>query len=220
MLTRTRAVQLDKEKNLRRAWNTHGAQVQIFDAGTDAMANLYHLRDNLETACADPTRTNAGETTEQPSRRKQLVTPPPNQPRQRRVRLVLTLCLPPAGHTAERAAAKLERRGGRCDESREYGPQSRPGGRGGARCRPREAEAAAALAGHDRADMTGRWPHTTARAEAASEARRTSHRVALLDTRDRRCGVRVVRAVCLCAVRAVWRARCVDTCSNGKLYTF
>ena len=73
MLTRTRAVQLDKEKNLRRAWNTHGAQVQIFDAGTDAMANLYHLRDNLETACADPTRTNAGETTEQPSRRKQLV---------------------------------------------------------------------------------------------------------------------------------------------------
>ena len=94
LLTRARAVQLDKEKNLRRAWNMHGAQVQIFDAGTDAMANLYHLRDNLETACADPTRTNAGETTEQPSRRKQLVTPLPNQPRQRRVGLVLTLPSP------------------------------------------------------------------------------------------------------------------------------
>ena len=46
---------------MRRAWNLHGAQVQVFDAGTDAMAHLYQLRDNLEEACADPTRTNAGE---------------------------------------------------------------------------------------------------------------------------------------------------------------
>ena len=66
---------MDKEKNMRRAWNLHGAQVQVFDAGTDAMAHLYQLRDNLEEACADPTRTNAGEAEEPPSRRKQLVTP-------------------------------------------------------------------------------------------------------------------------------------------------
>ena len=67
---------------MRRAWNLHGAQVQVFDAGTEAMANLYQLRDNLEHACADPTRTNAGEE-EEPSRRKQLVTPlASNQPRQ------------------------------------------------------------------------------------------------------------------------------------------
>ena len=84
---------MDKEKAMRRAWNLHGAQVQVFDAGTEAMANLYQLRDNLEHACADPTRTNAGEE-EEPSRRKQLVTPlASNQSRQRRgwVRLVLTL---------------------------------------------------------------------------------------------------------------------------------
>lgn len=48
--------------------------MQVYDAGTEAMANLYQLRDHLEAACADPTRTNAGET-EEPSRRKQLVTP-------------------------------------------------------------------------------------------------------------------------------------------------
>mmetsp|Transcript_5202 Transcript_5202/g.10208 ORF Transcript_5202/g.10208 Transcript_5202/m.10208 type:complete len:132 (-) Transcript_5202:83-478(-) len=65
---------LDKEKNLRRAWNIHDAQLEVFDAGTDEMANLLKLRDNLENACADPTRTTAGETlSEQPSRRKQLV---------------------------------------------------------------------------------------------------------------------------------------------------
>ena len=73
---RTLAVQLDKEKAMRRAWNLHGAQVQVYDAGTEAMANLYQLRDHLEHACADPTRTNAGEE-EEPSRRKQLVTPLP-----------------------------------------------------------------------------------------------------------------------------------------------
>ena len=74
---------MDKEKAMRRAWNLHGAQVQVFDAGTEAMANLYQLRDHLEHACADPTRTNAGEE-EEPSRRKQLVTPlASNQSRQR-----------------------------------------------------------------------------------------------------------------------------------------
>ena len=52
--------------------------------------------------------------------------------------------------------------------------------------------------------MTGRWPHTTARAEAASEARRTSHRVALVDTRDQRCGVCVPRGVMyVCVVYVV-----------------
>ena len=45
---------------------------QVFDNGTEEMNHLNHLRDHLEKACADQTRTTTGET-EQPSRRKQLV---------------------------------------------------------------------------------------------------------------------------------------------------
>ena len=75
-------MQLDREKKVRRAWNQHGAQTQVFDSGTVAMDNLNQLRDNLETACADPTRTTTGEDlSEQPSRRKQLVRLPPAQQR-------------------------------------------------------------------------------------------------------------------------------------------
>ena len=63
---------LDKEKKLRREWNAHDAMAQVFDNGTEEMNHLNHLRDHLEKACADQTRTTTGET-EQPSRRKQLV---------------------------------------------------------------------------------------------------------------------------------------------------
>jgi hypothetical protein len=60
--------------------------------------------------------------------------------------------------------------------------------------------------------MTGRWPHTTAGVKAASEARRTRHRVALADMpRASWCGVRWVGDEVACCVVCVRAVRCTCT---------
>ena len=64
--------QLDKEKGLRRKWNAHDAQKEIFQADSAEFKKLNSLRATLEDVCADPA-SHRGDGTKQPSRRLQLV---------------------------------------------------------------------------------------------------------------------------------------------------
>jgi len=63
---------LNKEKVLRRAWNEHDAQKQIFERNSDAMQQLSALNSTLEEACGDPARYKGADCKE-PTRRQQLV---------------------------------------------------------------------------------------------------------------------------------------------------
>ena len=57
---------------MRRAWNVHSAQDQIYEAGSESMARLNQLSEHLKDATADVTRTMTGAPAPL-SRRKQLV---------------------------------------------------------------------------------------------------------------------------------------------------
>ena len=64
--------QLDKEKHLRRAWNTHSSQQQIFDPASSEFKQLDGLCAKLEDLCGEPSRTGNTEVPVPPSRRRQL----------------------------------------------------------------------------------------------------------------------------------------------------
>jgi len=63
---------LDKEKHLRRAWNTHSSQQQIFDPASSEFKQLDGLCAKLEDLCGEPSRTGNTEVPVPPSRRRQL----------------------------------------------------------------------------------------------------------------------------------------------------
>uniref|UniRef100_A0A6U7HUY8 Uncharacterized protein n=1 Tax=Haptolina brevifila TaxID=156173 RepID=A0A6U7HUY8_9EUKA len=64
---------LDKEKHLRRAWEAHGRQQQIFPPSSEEFKQFAGLSHTLEDLCAEPSRTGKTEEKKPPSRRKQLV---------------------------------------------------------------------------------------------------------------------------------------------------
>ena len=57
---------------MRRAWNVHGQQQQIFAPSSDSMKTLQSLNGELELACGDPARF-IGADYKKPTRRQQLV---------------------------------------------------------------------------------------------------------------------------------------------------
>ncbi len=65
--------QLNKEKEMRRAWRLHDSQNQVMDPGSPGAHDLELCRDTLKELTADPVRTTTEGLEGRPSRRKQLV---------------------------------------------------------------------------------------------------------------------------------------------------
>merc|ERR1719446_1753365 len=63
---------LDKEKHLRRKWEVHDAQKQIFSPESTEFEQLGSLKNTLEQVCGDPS-SHQGQDAKPLSRRKQLV---------------------------------------------------------------------------------------------------------------------------------------------------
>ncbi len=58
---------------MRRAWNTHAAQKQVFDPPSAEMSQLSDFNDMLGELCAEPSATATTSLASRPSRRQQLV---------------------------------------------------------------------------------------------------------------------------------------------------
>ena len=70
--TRPHLQQLNKEKEMRRAWAAHDAQKQIFERRSDEFEQLSRMRSTLEGVCGDPAA-HVGGDAKPLSRRQQLV---------------------------------------------------------------------------------------------------------------------------------------------------
>ena len=61
--------QLNKEKEMRRAWRLHDSQNQVMDPGSPGAHDLELCRDTLKELTADPVRTTTEGLEGRPSRR-------------------------------------------------------------------------------------------------------------------------------------------------------